>query len=83
MHVFENRPFGGGIHARGEIVEQQHLRIQRQRASQHDALLLPAGKAGAALGNDGFQPLRQSGDEVLKFRGGDRLPDILLLRRWC
>ena len=51
--------------------------IERQRARQHDALLLAAGQAGAALGDDGVEALRQRVDEVLQLGGRDRLFEVL------
>ena len=68
MHVAENGALGGGIDARREVVEQQHAGVERERAGQHDALLLAAGKAGAALGNHGLEALRQGGDEIVRAR---------------
>src|SRR5260370_31557067 len=50
VDVPQNGALGDGIDARGEIVEQQNLGIQRQRAGQHHTLLLAAGKSGSALG---------------------------------
>src|SRR5580704_15158216 len=64
VDVPQNGALGGGIDARGEIVEQQHLGIQRQCARQHHALILAAGKAGPALGDYRVEPLRQGSDEV-------------------
>src|SRR6478672_12502279 len=55
LDVAENGALGGGIDAGGEIVEQQHLGIERQRAGQHHALLLTAGKSGSALGDHGVE----------------------------
>src|SRR5690348_6964934 len=52
--VGEDRALGRRVHARGEIVEEQDARIERERARQHDPLLLPAREARAALGDDGL-----------------------------
>ena len=42
-HVLD-RLGGGGIEARGRLVEEQHLRIARERAGEREALLLAAGQ---------------------------------------
>ena len=78
LHVLEDLALGRGVDARGEVVEQQHARIERQRPRQHDALLLAARQAGAALRDDGVEPLRQRRDEVLQLGGRDRLLEVLV-----
>src|SRR5215469_8079528 len=58
LNILENGLLRRRIHAGCEIVEQQHFRIEGQCAGEHYALLLSAGKAGAAFGNNGVEPLR-------------------------
>src|SRR5581483_6321590 len=72
VDVFQDGALGGGIDARGEIVKQQDLGIERKRAGQHHALLLPAGKRGTALGNHHIEPFRQSSNKILQLRRGNR-----------
>ena len=75
-HVLEDLALGGRVDARGEIVEQQHARVQRQRAGQHDALLLAARQAAAALGDDGVELVGQAVDEIGQLGGRDRLLEV-------
>src|SRR5678816_4378995 len=80
-HVLQNDALRGGIHARGEIIQQQHFGIERQSPGQHDALLLSAGKAGPALGNHCVQSLRKGRDEILKLRRGNRPFEVSFMDR--
>ena len=57
------------------------LRVKRERAGEHDALLLPAREARAALGDDRVEPLRQASDEVVELGGLYRELDVRILHR--
>src|SRR3989441_1460505 len=81
VNVFQNLPLRRCVHPRGKIVEQQHARIQRQGAGQHDALLLSSGKAGTSLRDDSVELLGQGIDEVSELRGGNGLFEILIFYR--
>ncbi len=72
-HVGQDLPLGFIVDARGKVVQQQDARIKRQGARQHDALLLPAGEAGPALGNDGVEFFGQGVNVFPELGGGDRL----------
>ena len=65
-----------GIDASREVVEQQDARVERERARQHEALLLAARQAAAALGDHRVESRRQRGDEVVELGGGDRPGEI-------
>src|SRR5256885_14609486 len=41
---FHDRPRGLRVNPRGRLIEQQEIRLRRQRARHQDTLLLPAGK---------------------------------------
>src|SRR5260221_4579272 len=71
--VLENLALGRGVDARGEVVEQEHARVERERARQHDPLFLPARQARAALRHGRRDPPRQRLDEVLQLRWGEGL----------
>ena len=55
---------GFGIHTGSGFVEDQDLRIVRQRPGKRDQLLLPGGKRAAALAHFFVESSRQRADEV-------------------
>ena len=58
-----DQQFGLGVHTGSGFVENQELRVVRQRARETDELPLADGKRRAALGNRRLDSLRQVGDE--------------------
>ena len=53
-----------GVERAGGLVEQQDARVAQQRAGQHHALPLAAGKAPATGADKGRKTIRKGGDEV-------------------
>ncbi len=70
-----NQPLGGDVDGRGELVQDQHSRVEQQRARDRHALLLAARKRHAALADDGVVALGQAGDELVGASGAGRLAD--------
>src|ERR1700686_4693828 len=52
------------IHARSGLIQNQNLRIVRQRSRETDQLLLSRGKSRAALAHFLFEAAGQSSDKV-------------------
>src|SRR5262249_16468193 len=75
-NVLQDLALGVGVHSSGEIVKQQDARVDRQRAGQHDALLLSSRKARATLGNHRVDSLRQRFHKVVKLGAVDGLVEI-------
>ena len=69
---------GLGVNARSGFVQNQEARIVRQRPRETDQLLLPGGKAAAALSDFVAKPFRQSADEIEQVHLFGGLGDFLL-----
>jgi len=65
----EDLVFGFGIDRGGGIVEEENRRFEEDGAGDGETLALSAGKAAAALAEDGVVALGELGDEIVG--GGD------------
>src|SRR5688572_10202787 len=75
--IFKNAMLGVGVDASCEVIEQEDFWFDRQSSSKHQALLLSAGKARSAFGDDGIQSVGQRVEEVFEFCGFNRQVKIL------
>src|SRR4051812_36279097 len=63
LDIGENLLLGIRIDAGSEVVEEKNLGIERERTSEHEALLLPARERRAPLGDDRIETLWQRIEE--------------------
>src|SRR5206468_336144 len=66
--VTQDATLGLAVHARQRIVEDEDLRIDRERPSERDPLLLSTGKRDSALADRRLEPPRQSFEILLQPR---------------
>jgi len=77
-----NQELGLGVYAGGRLVEDEEARIEGERPSERQQLLLPDRQRGAALGDVRLIAARQSLDERIRVNGGGGALDIGVDKSW-
>jgi hypothetical protein len=73
-----DRGLGARVDRTGRVVQHEYPGVGQDRASQRDALALPAGQGQTTLADDRVVTLRQRGDELVCLRDLRRLLDLLV-----
>lgn len=71
---------GVDVDGRERVVEHEDARTRDDRTSQSEALTLTAGQGQSLFADLRIQTIGQSGDEILRRRDLEGLPDLLLAR---
>ena len=67
---------GGGVYGAGGVIQNQDLRMTKQRTGNAEALLLTAGETGTALPQLSFIAMGQIPDEFVHAGNGTGLFDF-------
>ena len=73
-----DQALGGGVHARGRLVENQDRRVFQEGAGDREALLLADAEFHPALAELRVETLGETPDEILGVRSAEGLPHFLL-----
>ena len=76
-----DQQLGLGVDARRRLVEDQHARVERQRAGERQQLLLADRQRRAALGDRAREPVRQAVDEAAGVHRVGRAAHRLVVER--